>query len=98
MRAVLDRDVIKAVVADSGMTQAELADRMGYEDQSAVSQIMNRKRSSLDKVVAALNVMGYSVVVKRGQEELFEVRTEWEVEKREARRAEKPESAGKRRE
>lgn len=87
MRAVLDRDVIKAVVADSGMTQAELADRMGYEDQSAVSQIMNRKRSSLDKVVAALNVMGYSVVVKRGQEELFEVRTEWEVEKRGARQS-----------
>lgn len=85
MRAVLDRDVIKAVVADSGMTQAELADRMGYEDQSAVSQIMNRKRSSLDKVVAALNVMGYSVVVKRGQEEMFEVRTEWEVEKHAAR-------------
>lgn len=83
MRAVLDSEVIRTVMADSGTTQTELAEKLGYEGQSAVSQITNRKRSSLDKVVAALNAMGYSVVVKRGREELFEVRTEWKVEKRE---------------
>lgn len=83
MRRVYDRDVIRTVMDECGITQQELADLMGYSTQSAVSQIKNRKRCSLEKVVAALNKMGCTLIVKRNDVALFEVVTDWEIEKKE---------------
>lgn len=79
MRRVYDRDVIRTVMDEHGITQQELADLMGYSTQSAVSQITNRKRCSLEKVVAALNKMGCTLIVKRNDVALFEVVTDWEI-------------------
>lgn len=83
MRKVYDRSVIKAVMDECGVTQQELADMMGYRTQSAVSQITNRKRCSLEKVVAALNKMGCELIVTRNNVALFEIVTDWEIESRE---------------
>lgn len=82
MKTVLDRNLIRTIMEDSYTTQEQLALKMGYEDQSAISQLVNRKRCSLDKAIAALEKMGYSLVVKRNGAELYEVKTEWSVDKK----------------
>lgn len=83
MRKVYDSEVIKAVMNECGVTQQELADLMGYRSQSAISQITNRKRCSLEKVVSALNKMRCELVVQRNGIVLFEIVTDWEIEKKE---------------
>ena len=81
MRKVMDRDVIRTVMDITFTTQTEIAENMGYENQSAVSQLSNRKRASLDKVVAALEKMGCTVVVRKKGADLFEIITDWKVDK-----------------
>ena len=81
MRQVRDTEVIRTVMKENGVKQAELMEKLGYSTQSAVSELINRRRTSLEKVVAALNKMGYSVVVKRHGVDVFEIVTDWEVDR-----------------
>lgn len=56
-------DVIRKIMTDDGVTQAVLAERLGYKGQGTVSQRINTKRMSLERFVSMLNAMGYSVAV-----------------------------------
>lgn len=80
MRQVRDTEVIRTVMKENGVKQAELMEKLGYSTQSAISELINRRRTSLEKVVAALNAMGYSIVVKRHRVDVFEIVTDWTVE------------------
>ena len=73
MRKVLDCDVIKAILSENNLTQAELSELMGYKQQSAMSQLMNRKRISLEKTVEVLNKAGYSLMAVRNGAISFEI-------------------------
>lgn len=79
LRQVRDTDVIRTVMKENGIKQTELMEKLGYSTQSAISELINRKRASLEKVIAALNKMGYSVVVKRHGVDVFEIVTDWIV-------------------
>lgn len=60
-----DADVVREAIAHEGITQAALADLLGYGNQSSVSGRLNGKSMSTERFVTMLSVMGYDVVVRK---------------------------------
>lgn len=58
-------DIIKAVMKETGTTQAVMAKELGFTAQSTVSSLLNRSRMSVEKMVETLNLMGYEVIVRK---------------------------------
>jgi antitoxin component HigA of HigAB toxin-antitoxin module len=62
---------IRAVMSSDGITQANLAERLGYKTQSGVSNALSRENGMrVDVFVKMMNAMGYDVVVRRGKDEM----------------------------
>ena len=58
-------DAIRAILAQEGITQTELAKTLGYAQQSAVSGRLNTTRPSIDKIGEILSVLGYEMVIRK---------------------------------
>lgn len=64
-------EVVRAVMSADGITQANLAAKMGYKGQSAVCNALSRENGMrVDVFVKMMNAMGYDVVVRRGKDEI----------------------------
>lgn len=64
-------EVITAAMKADGITQINLANKLGYKTQSGVSQALSRKNGvRVDVFVKMMNAMGYDVIVRRGKEEM----------------------------
>lgn len=64
-------EVVRAVMSADGITQMELANKLGYETQSGVGNALSRKNGMrVDVFVKMMNAMGYDVVVRRGKDEV----------------------------
>lgn len=64
-------EVVRAVMAADGITQANLAAKMGYSGQSSVGNALGRENGMrVDVFVKMMNAMGYDVVVRRGKDEM----------------------------
>lgn len=64
-------DIIRAAMKADGITQGELAGKMGYKGQSSVGQALSRENGMrVDVFVKMARAMGYDVVVRRGKEEM----------------------------
>lgn len=64
-------EVIAAAMKQDGLTQVNLANKLGYKTQSGVSQALSRKNGvRVDVFVKMMNAMGYDVIVRRGKEEM----------------------------
>lgn len=64
-------DVVRAIMSADGITQANLAAKMGYSGQSAVGNALGRENGMrMDVFVKMMNAMGYDVVVRRGKDEM----------------------------
>ena len=64
-------DVVRTVMSADGITQTELANKLGYETQSGVGNALSRKNGMrVDVFVKMMNAMGYDVVVRRGKDEM----------------------------
>lgn len=57
-----DKEILRAAMAERGMTQVKLAQRLGVL-QNTISSSINRERMSLDGFKRILNAMGYAVAV-----------------------------------
>ena len=55
-------DILKASIKERGITQVDLADRLGIR-QSSLSGNINRRRMSLEVFGEILNAMDYDVAV-----------------------------------
>lgn len=54
-----------------GITQANLAAKLGYKTQSGVGNALSRENGMrVDVFVKMMNAMGYDVVVRRGKDEM----------------------------
>jgi hypothetical protein len=54
-----------------GITQMELANKLGYKTQSGVGNALSRENGMrVDVFVKMMNAMGYDVVVRRGKDEM----------------------------
>jgi len=57
-----DKKILKAAIAERGITQKVLAERLGCA-QNSLSMNITRDRMSLDVFVDVLDALGYDVVV-----------------------------------
>ena len=64
-------EVVRAVMANDGITQMELANKLGYKTQSGVGNALSRENGMrVDVFVKMMNAMGYDVIVRRGKDEM----------------------------
>ena len=64
-------EVVRAVMSADGITQMELANKLGYKTQSGVGNALNRENGMrVDVFVKMMKAMGYDVVVRRGKDEM----------------------------
>ena len=63
-------DIVRAKMKDAGITQKELADKLGYKTQSCIGDALARKNGvRIDVFVKMMNALGYEVIVRRGKDE-----------------------------
>ena len=63
--------IIREIMETDGITQAELARKMGYKGQSSVGNALARENGMrVDIFIKMAQAMGYEVVVRRGKDEL----------------------------
>lgn len=63
-------EVVRAAMGKDGITQANLAEKMGYKNQSSVGNALGRENGMrVDVFVKMMKAMGYDVVVRRGKDE-----------------------------
>ena len=64
-------EVVRAIMSADGITQMELANKLGYKTQSGVGNALSRENGMrVDVFVKMMNAMGYDVVVRRGKDEI----------------------------
>ena len=64
-------DVVRSVMSSDGITQMELANKLGYKTQSGVGNALSRENGMrVDVFVKMMNAMGYDVIVRRGKDEM----------------------------
>jgi antitoxin component HigA of HigAB toxin-antitoxin module len=64
-------EAVRAVMSADGITQANLAAKLGYKTQSGVGNALSRENGMrVDVFVKMMNAMGYDVVVRRGKDEM----------------------------
>lgn len=64
-------EVVRAVMSADGITQMELANKLGYKTQSGVGNALSRENGMrMDVFVKMMNAMGYDVIVRRGKDEM----------------------------
>lgn len=64
-------EVVRTVMSADGITQANLAAKMGYKTQSGVGNALSRENGMrVDVFVKMMNAMGYDVIVRRGKDEM----------------------------
>lgn len=64
-------EVVRSVMSADGITQTELANKLGYKTQSGVGNALSRENGMrVDVFVKMMNAMGYDVIVRRGKDEM----------------------------
>ena len=58
-------EVIKAVFADTGTRQKDVAEWIGAKSQSVVSERINQKNISVKALLEILGALGYEIVVRK---------------------------------
>lgn len=64
-----EKDILRETMLLGGITQTELARRMGFRHQSRIGNILLQRSLGVDMMAKLLDVMGYDLVV-RGREEV----------------------------
>lgn len=62
-------DIIRHAMRETNTTQVQLGERLGIR-QTAVSSTVVRPNITLAKFVTIMQLMGYEIVVRKGDEEL----------------------------
>ena len=64
-------EALRSLMEADGVSQAELARKMGYKGQSSVGNALSRDNGMrVDVFIKMAQAMGYEVVVRRGKDEL----------------------------
>jgi transcriptional regulator with XRE-family HTH domain len=64
-------EVIREAMKLDGISQAKLAERMGYNSQGAVGNALARENGMrVDVFIKMMKAMGWTVVVERGKERI----------------------------
>ena len=60
---MLFKDIVKTMVKESGMTQKDLAEKLGFETQGGFAATLGRPSIKLDMVMKILDVFGYTLAI-----------------------------------
>lgn len=72
---MLFKDVVKKLIKEQGMTQAEFAEKIGLPNQGALSSMFSRKNITADTLLKVLNALGYTLaIVKQDEVNLQELK------------------------
>ena len=64
-------EAIRSLMEADGVSQAELARKMGYKGQSSVGNALSRDNGMrVDVFIKMAQALGYEIVVRRGKDEL----------------------------
>lgn len=64
-------EVIREAMKVDGISQAKLAERMGYSSQGAVGNALSRENGMrVDVFIKMMKAMGWTVVAERGKERI----------------------------
>lgn len=56
-------EILKKIVADSGFSQAVIAEKAGFKRQSNVTGILGNENMKMNSLLSILKVCGYKVVI-----------------------------------
>ena len=64
------KDIIKVIMAESGIGQSELARRLGYKSAANVNNLLNRQQTDakdmrVEKLVEFARALGYEIVIRK---------------------------------
>lgn len=61
-----EKEVVRALMAECGWSQATLAEKAGFASQSNVTGLLNQNRKGMrfDNLLRLVNAMGYEIVVR----------------------------------
>lgn len=72
---MLFKDVVKKLIKEQNMTQAEFAEKIGLPNQGALSSMFSRKNITADTLLKVLNALGYTLaIVKQDEVNLQELK------------------------
>lgn len=64
-----EKDVVRAAMNKSGVTQVELQKALNLKSQSSISTYLKSDSMKVDTFVKMLSAMGYKVIVTNGENE-----------------------------
>ena len=64
-----EKDVVRAAMNKSGVTQVELQKALNLKSQSSISTQLKSDSMKVDTFVKMLSAMGYKVIVTNGENE-----------------------------
>ena len=64
-----EKDVVRAAMNKSGVTQVELQKALNLKSQSSISTYFKSDSMKVDTFVKMLSAMGYKVIVTNGENE-----------------------------
>lgn len=64
-----EKEIIREVMTQSGITQVELQKALGLKSQSSISTYLKGDSMKVDTFVKMLTAMGYKLVVTNGETE-----------------------------
>lgn len=57
-------EIVKAIMREKGITQQELANRLGYASQSGIAGRLNAQKISVAALLSMLKELGYELVIR----------------------------------
>ena len=69
-------EIIKTVMAQSGVTQTDLVDRLGLSSQARVSERINRKNCTVKGLAALLEGLDCELLVRAKDGEEYQIKVD----------------------
>ena len=72
------RELMKAIVEESGLSQATIAEKAGYKRATNVSECLRSNNMRVDNMVRILNACGYELIIRSDRKDVPDRKVEVE--------------------
>ena len=74
------RELMKAIVEESGLSQSTIAEKAGYKRATNVSECLRSNNMRVDNMVRILNACGYEVIIRSEKKDIPDRKVNIDVE------------------
>ena len=64
------RELMKAIVEESGLSQSTIAEKAGYKRASNVSECLRSNNMRVDNMIRILKACGYEVIIRSEKKDI----------------------------